>query len=95
MMAAAATDSTMVIDVSLSVSDGRETASTGVSLVIDFDSGSAELYGHIGTAGGNSSGITHSTGIVSNYNGYGSYGELFAQHLSIIYLIMLSKNRSL
>ena len=79
MMAAAATDSTLVIDVSASLSDGKETVSAGLSLVIDFDSGGVELYGHVGVAGGNSTGITYSTGIVSNYDGYGSYGELFAQ----------------
>ena len=57
----------------------KETVSAGLSLVIDFDSGGVELYRHVGVAGGNSTGITYSTGIVSNYDGYGSYGELFAQ----------------
>ena len=79
MMAAAATDSTLVIDASIRLSDGTNTMSAGVSLVIDFDSGGAELYHHVGIAEGNSSGITYSTGIVSNYDGYESYSGAFVQ----------------
>lgn len=54
---AAATDQTAVLDLSFSVTDGTEYRSIGGSLVIDFDNGWIEFYGHSGCCQSNISNI--------------------------------------
>ena len=49
----------------------------GLSLVIDFENGSAELYAHGGGVQGLAGKFSYSVGVVENYNGQNSYGEYF------------------
>lgn len=76
MTKAAATDETMVVDVS--ATDGTTHTKTGYSVVVDFnsDSTSLEVYDHYGqtTSGTN---VTYSVGYVYNYDSPGDYGGEF------------------
>lgn len=76
MMEAAATDSVMVMDISVSMSgDGVK---NGTSLVLDFGENTYDVYAHEGyTASNGGSPITYSTGIVFNYETVGDYGGPF------------------
>ncbi len=79
MTYAAAEETTAVSDLSLSFTNGAESATFGVSLVVDFENEGVELYPHFGMSEGISSGVTYSTGLVNNYSGPGSYGGKFFQ----------------
>lgn len=49
----------------------------GLSLIIDFDEGLTELYTHGGGVYGVGFGPSCGVGGVKNYNGAGTYGEVF------------------
>ena len=67
---AAATDSAMVVDLSISgPTFGGTHVKGGVSFVIDFDADEANLYTHGGGGFGSGSGPTYSSGIIENYQG--------------------------
>ena len=78
MICAAATDSQMVIDVSLSIPI-KDTAyvKIGQSALIDFDADEVNSYVHIGGGIGISSGPSYSTGLVRNYNTPNDYSGWF------------------
>ena len=85
---AAATDSTMVVDLSVTISDGEKYTKHGGSIVVDFKDDEANFYSHNGLGIGGNSGLSYSTGWVYNYDtpkdyagdfidasaGYGAYG---------------------
>ena len=76
---AAATDSVMVADLSYSYQkSGPLYAKGGISLVIDFEQDESNLYVHGGGGYGYSSGVSYSTGIVSNYEEPQDYSGAFA-----------------
>ena len=77
MSYAAATDSTMVMDLSCSYSINNCYAKIGVSCVIDFSDQRGELYPHIGGGIGKQVGLTYSVGLVENYNNAGDYAGSF------------------
>jgi hypothetical protein len=69
-------ESVMVMDVS--VSDPLSSEKKGMSLVIDFEDSSFDLYGHYGySASTGGSPVTYSVGTVNNYENSGDYGDNF------------------
>ena len=74
---AAATDSTMVIDVSFSAYGQKN----GESVVIDFGENTVETYAHYGTYASSdlSPSASYSVGFVANYDGFGDYGGNFVE----------------
>lgn len=69
-------ESVMVVDVS--VSDPLSSEKKGLSLVIDFEDSSFDLYGHYGySASIGGSPVTYSVGTVNNYKNSGDYGDNF------------------
>ena len=80
MTIAAATDSAMVMDISISASRKKVPGyiKTGVSLVADFsDNGGIYGYGHEGGGIGYSSGMSYSVGTVENFENPKDYSEQF------------------
>ena len=79
MTYSAATDSSMVIDLSFSYQvDPQTYGKAGVSLVIDFsEDGGIYGYGHIGAGAGTSSGISYSVGTVDNLTKAEDYSRHF------------------
>ena len=76
MATAAATDSTMVMEIGYSNLHYRQ----GYSLVIDFnekDGTTAELYKRKGVTTSSGFDIAYSVGMVQDYNGEGDYGGEF------------------
>ncbi len=72
----AAEESVMVVDVS--TSGPIDADKKGVSLVIDFEASSFDLYGHYGySASVGGSPVTYSVGKVYNYEGSGDYKDNF------------------
>ena len=75
---AAATDSTMVIDVSYSYQITPNTyGKGGASLVIDFEEDEMNVYAHGGGGRGISSGMSYAVGLVGNYEEAKDYSEYF------------------
>ena len=74
---AAVTESVMVMD----ASGYAFGAKGGTSIVIDFENGTIEGYGHIGAYLGTdiTPSATYSVGIVKNYNAFGDYGGPFVE----------------
>ncbi len=79
MAAAAAADSAFVVDITVTAPAVDYSASGGFSLVVDYGTGTVELYPHVGISKGNSRGVTYSVGIISNYSGESSYQGPFIQ----------------
>ena len=79
MTYAAATDSAMVMDVSISLQIGSDVyVKGGGSLVIDFSKdGGIYGYGHGGVGAGYSSGCSYSVGLVNNLNSPEDYSRHF------------------
>ncbi len=78
MTYAAATDTPMVVDVSLSVPTGMDTyTKVGVSMIIDFKQDEAHLYGHVGRGRGLGGGVSYSVGLVANYDDPKDYEKHF------------------
>jgi hypothetical protein len=73
--AAAATDSTAVLD--FSYSNGATSTKYGYSAVIDFGNDTAEFYTHTGAMASSSYGCAYGAGLVFNYNDLGDYGGSF------------------
>ena len=78
---AAETDGVLVLDLSATISTSAEFGiygKVGGSLVIDFATNDANLYGHVGGGGGiNQGGFSGSAGIVSNYKKPEDYAGFF------------------
>ncbi|MBR5678461.1 MAG: RHS repeat-associated core domain-containing protein, partial [Paludibacteraceae bacterium] len=78
MTYAAATDSVLVTDYSVSHQTGAGTyVKVGISNVVDYKTNSFESYSHVGGGLGASSGLSYSTGIVENYHNPGDYAGPF------------------
>ena len=77
--AAAATDSTIVVDLSFSKTVNDTYGKTGCSLVVDFepDSASGYLYPHVGAGEGYNEGLAYSVGFVDNFEKPEDYAGLF------------------
>ena len=71
----AATDATIVSDLTLSVGGERK----GISIVTDFKNDTCEIYAHPGAGTSDATGISYSTGFVFGYEGLGSYGGDFVE----------------
>ena len=74
MTYAAATDSTMVMDVSSTINNQNN----GVSIVVDFKNETTEYYHHVGAATEPFS-CTYGVGLVSNYEKANDYGGTFVE----------------
>ena len=78
MMYAAATDSTMVMDLSYTAQAlPNYYIKGGGSIVIDFKNDNANYYTHVGGGKGHSSGIGYSVGMVDNYDSPEDYARHF------------------
>ena len=77
MTYAAATDSTMVIDMSISHQVDETYGKTGGSIVIDFKNDEANFYTHCGIGVGVGDGLSYSVGLVSNYDEPSDYALHF------------------
>ena len=77
MIYAAATDSTMVVDISNNIPLSILYIKGGGSLVIDFESDNINGYGHIGGGVGVEVGPSLSVGLVDNYNEPKDYSKWF------------------
>ena len=78
MTYAAATETPMVMDLSVSVNiAGPAYIKGGCSFVIDFAADSVYGYGHFGGGFGYSTGISYSTGLIHNYEDPSDYSEDF------------------
>ena len=78
MAYSAATEGTMVVDVSIttpSITSGY--AKTGESVVIDFSESEAYCYEHVGAGVGTGGGLTYSVGVVENFTGPDDYAGSF------------------
>ena len=82
MMIAAATDSSMVIDASVSAGFSIFYFKVGESLIIDFseNNGGMYLYDHIGGAFGSSTNMVYSTGLVFNFKNPEDYSGGFVDY---------------
>ena len=75
---AAATDSTMVVDLSVATpSTNSPYGKVGVSAVIDFEDDEINLYGHAGGGIGSGGGMAYSVGLVDNYDEPEDYAKHF------------------
>ena len=78
MTYAAATDSAMVMDVSVTIPTGAGTYQKyGGSVVLDFEDDNAQFYAHGGNGEGYGSGMSYSVGLVDNYDSPEDYSGPF------------------
>lgn len=78
MAYAAATDGTMVVDLSLSTPSTNGLYVKGrFSFVADFSDDEVNAYGHLGLGHGSAGGLSYSTGLVSNYDDPEDYAKHF------------------
>ena len=78
MVYAAATDSTMVMDLSYSMQNPDRTyEKAGISVVMDFDEDEINIYPHVGRGAGVNNGFSYSTGVMDNYEKKEDYEGFF------------------